>query len=91
MQNKIYGKEEKMIEELHTICPIKQKLEIIDKHCTESRLEVYDDSALFECNPFEGEVWLVIEGLKYIDELNEIRIEKSQRPYKEDDTITVRW
>ena len=87
-----------MLKRLSNVCPVVDKLKIIDEELSEVTLNLEGSNefcnnghASFECNPFEGQVWLVLEGIKYIDEIHDIRIELSQRQYDEDDIISVRW
>ena len=87
-----------ILEKLSNMCPVVDKLKIIDDHYSEVSLDLCgsdefckNGTAMFECNPFEGQIWNVVNALRYVEEIHEISIQLSQRKYNEDDIITVRW
>lgn len=73
------------------------KLKIINDYYSEIDLEFDDEKenrATFRCNPFEGQVWRVLDALEYIDGIYHIEvvlITDYDEKYMEDDLIKIKY
>lgn len=69
-----------------------EKLETIDEEFSEANLEYYENmTARFYCNPYEGQIWSVVDALSHVDNLVEFRVSFAQDMDEDYDIIDIEW